>query len=188
MFSYWGFPWFGFGSPEPSAPTSDTDVIMPPIDVGATLAGLGGTLKVDPNCGNSVLYVDEADSPEVKNHPKGEKLKNHPEWQWRDAAASGATSRQIPADFVATARGVIKIPGLCNCIVSCTGGDDYKISCFCGLAHFGQVQSVLGDEDFASGKVSNPKVRPEWGVWVDSRNHYGTAHPVDSEYTIWVND
>ena len=137
-----------------------------------------GYLTVDPNCGNSVLYVSEDIDYDTKD------LKHHPERQWKDAA----NLNHVATDFVATARGVVKIGGGCNCRVICTGGADYRIECDCTYTLFGVgfSVSIMGEQNYETGQVSNPRNRQDglWW-WVDSRNHYSAPH---RENGTWVID
>lgn len=126
------------------------------IDTATPIAA--GKLTVDENCGDSVLYVKEGEVTK----------KSDPKVGWYGA---GRVSN-ADADFIATARGVVKIPDGCNCSVSCTGGDDYKITCECGLiSSLLYTPSVMEEKDFESGVVSNPKLVKEWN-WVNERAHY----------------
>ena len=116
-----------------------------------------GHLTVDENCGHSVLYVPE-------DNAWGS---DHPEKAWKDAARAN----NVEADFVATARGIVKISA-CECKVSCSNGDDYKITCTCGITGLITAPRVLTDDDFASGVVADPRDVPAWREWVGTRNHY----------------
>lgn len=93
---------------------------------------------------------------------------------------------EIPADFTATARGVVKIPGGCKCSVSCTGGFDYAITCSCkfDMVPDGRPSILTSQELDAADKVADP--RSVWN-WVDTRHHYGPREYNVNDST-WIID
>ncbi len=143
-----------------------------------------GTLWVDPEgCGDSVIYLGEG-------HEK--------ETPWKIAPRD----TKLNADFVATARGVVKIPNNCDCKVICSGDADYQIRCDCSWLW---NNSLTGDipkrfpEDYwrttpsQKWKVWNPRVdspHTEENIffdWVYKRNHYTDPIYIDDEndYVFW---
>jgi RHS repeat-associated protein len=150
----WFFNWSGwfegpnFNSPPPSE--------GPNIPVNLDI--FNGYLKVEGNCTEHVIYVRE-DNKEKKTNPAG---------AWSNAPRDV----EIPADFVATPRGIVKIPGSCHCFVSCSDGKDYEILCYCSLYMFGTGPTVLTDgEMHDADMVADPRRLWEWVA--SSPNRYG---------------
>jgi RHS repeat-associated protein len=171
---WWPMSFFNFFAFFPPGAVVDTSPAIPvasiPTNIDIDPSLFDGFLTVDPNCGDSVLYV-----PEHNTYGK-----DHPELAWKDAA--GVTS--VAADFAATARGILKIPGGCNCSVSCTGGDDYRINCVCAYQDFGLVPGVLTDADMQKAdKVADPRKVEAWG-WVASRDRYVQTY--DNLSNLWT--
>lgn len=126
-------------------------------------------LYVDPvGCGSSVGYI-----PEDLN-PLPDAEKKHP---WRTAPVG----QLINADFLVTARGVIKIPNLCRCDVICHGGADYKVVCQCDFvtslfaAPRTIPESYWRDRAGKKKEVDDPRDPAYNGAfsWAYERNNYG---------------
>lgn len=81
-----------------------------------------------------------------------------PDIAWQEMPANV----DLLADFVATPRGVVKIPGACYCSIGCSNGNDYRVSCFCFFPRFGffHAPRVI---TFPTTEVADPgKRHPAW--------------------------
>lgn len=98
--------------------------------------------------------------------------------QWKIAPRD----QTLLADFVGTARGVVKIPNNCDCRVICHGGADYQIRCRCDWFP-NIIVDIFSDGYPKSYPEDWWRTRPKskWEVldprtqgfsWVYERDHY----------------
>jgi RHS repeat-associated protein len=157
----WFFGWSGWfpaNNVATSQPNSGTHI---PINFDF----IGGDVIVEGNC-DDALYVPE-------DNIAGS---DHPELAWFNPPRD----IKVRADFVATPRGIVKIPGGCHCRVSCAHHNDYKITC--GTLLF--IPDVLTDDEMhAQHIVADPR---ELWIWVAKRDRHKPAviDPLSRLYII----
>jgi RHS repeat-associated protein len=136
--------------------TDNTDAASPNPELEAPQAG---RLEVDPNC-EDVLYA-----PEGNKAPK-----TRPGDAWKSAPADG----RVEADFVATPRGVIKIPDGCYCSVDCGNGKNYEVFCTC---LFTPAYLLTDAQLDAADDVADPRKVGRWVVTKERYRENTLAHP-----------
>jgi RHS repeat-associated protein len=109
-----------------------------------------GLLTVDSGC-KDIIYLPEGNEDTTAS-------------AWKDAR--GADRSEV--DFVATPRGVVKIPDTCKCSVSCSDGDDYVIQCRCSAW---AVPEIMQNKDYGK-QFPDPKPPRGPHRFIDSREPY----------------
>jgi len=112
-----------------------------------------GQVHFDDNC-NQVMFTSEGNENPDSNIA------------WQDGKKLGGKNGDV--DFIATPRGVIKIPDFCGCSVSCSESDDYKVCCSCSTA-----ESLDLKDPKSWKKVPNP--RDAGNDWVGTGAPYSSS-------------